>query len=89
MQNQLALDKYEQEILDAFENGKLHPTFSQANYQSIARNTLERNGQVNHLVKNESHGSKRKSFRKETTYPLYIQKVLHNFIHGFFKKAYP
>jgi hypothetical protein len=39
----MELDDYEKEILEAYENGNLKPSFSQTNYKEIARNTLKKN----------------------------------------------
>jgi|GEM_PF-3265657 Putative addiction module component. len=43
----IELNKYEKEILDAFEKGELKPSLSKTNYQEIARNTLKKNRKIN------------------------------------------
>jgi predicted DNA binding CopG/RHH family protein len=43
----IELDKYEKEILDAFEKGELKPAISKTDYQEIARNTLKKNRKIN------------------------------------------
>jgi len=88
--NQISLDKYEQEILDAFENGKLHPTPSQDDYQVVARNTLEKSRQVSiQLAENDYLAYKRKASREGIPYQILIQSILHKYISGFIKEAYP
>ena len=42
-QKKIVLDEYEKEILEAYENGMLKPSKSQADYQKIARNTMKKN----------------------------------------------
>ena len=41
-QKKIVLDEYEKEILEAYENGMLKPSKSQADYQKIARNTMKK-----------------------------------------------
>ena len=42
----IILDDYEKKILGAYENGKLKPSKSQVDYQTIARNTLKKNRKI-------------------------------------------
>ncbi len=49
-QKKIILDEYEKEILEAYENGRLKPTKSQADYQTIAMNTLKKNRKINILM---------------------------------------
>lgn len=42
-QKMIVLDDYEKEILEAYENGMLRPSKSQADYQEIAHNTMKKN----------------------------------------------
>ncbi|MBW2664041.1 MAG: hypothetical protein JRD93_19200 [Deltaproteobacteria bacterium] len=46
-QKKIVLDEYEKEILEAYENGMLKPSKSQADYQKIARNTMKKNRKIN------------------------------------------
>ena len=41
-QKKIVLDEYEKEILEAYENGMLKPSKSQADYQKIVRNTMKK-----------------------------------------------
>ena len=41
-QKDIKLDKYEEEILEAFENGELKPNNPHTDFQAIARNTLKK-----------------------------------------------
>ena len=43
----IILDEYEKEIIEAYENGRLKPSKSQADYQTIAKNTLKKNRKIN------------------------------------------
>lgn len=42
-QKKVVLDEYEEEILEAYENGMLRPSKSQGDYQKIAHNTMKKN----------------------------------------------
>jgi hypothetical protein len=42
-QNEMILDDYENEILEAYESGKLIPSDFQTDFQTIAKNTMKRN----------------------------------------------
>jgi hypothetical protein len=42
-QKELVLDDYENEILEAYESGKLVPSHSQTDFQAIAENTMRKN----------------------------------------------
>ena len=46
-QKKIDFDEYEKEILDAYEDGKLKPSKPQTDYQTIARNTMKKNGRPN------------------------------------------
>ena len=46
-QKKIVLNEYEEEILEAYENGMLRPSKSQADYQKIARNTMKNNRKIN------------------------------------------
>jgi len=41
-EKKIILEDYEKEILAAYENGRLKPSKSQADYQAIAKNTLKK-----------------------------------------------
>ena len=42
-QKKIILDEYEKEILEAYENGRLKPSKSQTDFQTIDSNTLKKN----------------------------------------------
>ncbi len=46
-QKKIDFDEYEKEILEAYENGKLKPSKPQADYKTIARNTMKKNRKIN------------------------------------------
>lgn len=46
-QKKIVLDEYENEILEAYESGKLKPSKSQTNYQTIAQNTMKKIRKIN------------------------------------------
>ncbi len=41
-QKNIILDEYEEEIIQAFEDGKLKPTKSKIDYQAVAQNTMKK-----------------------------------------------
>ena len=62
-QQLIVLDEYESEILDAFESGKLKPVESQADFQAIARNTMQKNRKPSSLLQNYSFAAANKKHR--------------------------
>jgi predicted DNA binding CopG/RHH family protein len=45
--NTIELDDYEQEILEAYEEGRLKPAPSDTDYQTVAQNTIKKNKKIN------------------------------------------
>ena len=45
--NKINLDDYENEILEAYENGKLKPSTAETDFQTVARNTMVKNRKIN------------------------------------------
>lgn len=43
----IVLDDFENEILEAYEDGKLKPSKSQTEFQAIAQNTMKKNKKIN------------------------------------------
>ncbi len=41
------LNDYENEILQAYENGKLKPSVSKTDFKTIAKNTMKKNRKIN------------------------------------------
>ena len=87
-QNTIILDDYEQEILDAFEKGKLKPAESGTDFQTIARNTMKKNRKINiRISENDLSALHRRAAREGIPYQTLIGSVLHKFASGFLKEA--
>jgi len=87
-QKEITLDEYEKEILDAYENGKLKPTQSKTDYQTIARNTMKKNRKINiRISENDLSALQRRAAREGIPYQTLIGSVLHKFASGFLKEA--
>lgn len=86
MQKTIILDEYEKEILDAYENGKLKPSKSRSDYQSIARDTMRKNRKINiRISDNDLSALKRRAAREGIPYQTLVGSVLHKFASGFLK----
>jgi predicted DNA binding CopG/RHH family protein len=82
------LDKYEEEILEAYENGMLKPSKSQVDYQKIARNTMKKNRKINiRISENDLSALQRRAAREGIPYQTLIGSVLHKYASGFLKEA--
>jgi predicted DNA binding CopG/RHH family protein len=87
-QKTIELDEYEQEILDAFENGKLKPVESKTDFQAIARNTMRKNRKINiRISENDLLALQRRAAREGIPYQTLIGSVLHKFASGFMKET--
>jgi predicted DNA binding CopG/RHH family protein len=87
-QKKIILDGYEKEILEAYENGRLKPSKSQADYQTIAMNTLKKNRKINiRISENDLTALQRKAAREGIPYQTLIGSVLHKYASGFLKDA--
>jgi predicted DNA binding CopG/RHH family protein len=87
-QKKLDLDEYEKEILDAYENGKLRLSKPQADYQTVARNTMRKNRKINiRISENDLSALQRKAAREGIPYQTLIGSVLHKYASGFLKEA--
>ena len=85
-QKKIILDEYEKEILDAYENGKLKPSKSRSDYQSIARDTMRKNRNINiRISDNDLSALKRRAAREGIPYQTLVGSVLHKFASGFLK----
>ncbi len=88
MQKKIILDEYEKEILEAYENGKLKPSKSRSDYQSIARDTMRKNRKINiRISDNDLSALQRRAAREGIPYQTLIGSVLHKFASGFLKEA--
>ena len=87
-QKKIILDEYEQEILALYENGRLRPTKSQTDYQTIARNTLKKNRKINiRISENDLSALQRRAAREGIPYQTLIGSVLHKYASGFLKET--
>jgi len=65
----IKLDDYESEILEAYENGKLKPSKSKTDFQTIAKNTLRKNRKINiRISENDLSALQRKAAREGIPY---------------------
>ena len=87
-QKKMILDEYEQEIIEAYENGRLKPSKSQADFRTIAKNTLKKNRKINiRISENDLSALQRKAAREGIPYQTLIGSVLHKYASGFLKEA--
>ena len=87
-QKKIDLDEYEKEILEAYENGKLNPSESLTDYQTIARNTMKKNRKINiRISENDLSALQRRAAREGIPYQTLIGSVLHKFASGFLQEA--
>ena len=82
------LDAYEQEILVAYESGNLKKVSTQADYQSMARETLANTCNINiHLQENDLAALQRKALREGIPCQTLIASILHKYASGFLREA--
>ena len=82
-QKTIVLDDYENEILDAYESGKLKPLGPQDDYQAMARNTMKKNRKINiRISENDLSALRRKAAREGIPYQTLVRSVLHRFASG-------
>lgn len=87
-QKQIILDEYEKGILSAYENGKLKPSKSRTDFQTIARNTMRKNRKINiRISDNDLSALQRRAAREGIPYQTLVGSVLHKFASGFLKEA--
>lgn len=87
-QNKILLDDYENEILEAYESGKLKPSDTKTDFQAIARNTMIKNKKINIRISgNDLSALQRRAAREGIPYQTLIGSVLHKYVSGFLKEA--
>jgi predicted DNA binding CopG/RHH family protein len=87
-QKKIILDDFEKEILVAYENGKLKPSKSRTDYQTIARNTMKKNRKINiRISENDLSAIQRRAAREGIPYQTLIGSILHKYASGFLKEA--
>ena len=85
-EDQIVLDDYENEILEAYESGKLKPSTAKTDFQAIARNTMLKNRKINiRISENDLSALQRKAAREGIPYQTLIGSVLHKYASGFLK----
>lgn len=85
-QNSLPLNDYENEILQAFEDGTLKQVDSERDFQQIAANTMRKNRKINiRISENDLSALQRKAAREGIPYQTLIGSVLHKFAGGLLK----
>ena len=84
----IVLDDYENEILEAYENGSLKPSKSEVDYKVIARNTMKKNRKINiRLSENDLSALQRRAAREGIPYQTLIGSILHKYASGLLKEA--
>jgi len=87
-QKKIVLDDYEKEILEAYENGRLKPSKTVTDYQSIAQNTIKKNKKINiRISENDLSALQRRAAREGIPYQTLIGSVLHKFVSGLLKET--
>ncbi|MDH5720714.1 MAG: CopG family antitoxin [Spirochaetia bacterium] len=82
----MKLDDYENEILEAYENGNLKPSDSKTNYQKIAYNTMKKNKKINiRISENDLSAIQRRAAREGIPYQTLIGSILHKYASGLLK----
>ena len=87
-QNKIILDDYENEILEAYENGKLMPSRSKTDFQEIAKNTMKKNRKINiRISENDLAALQRRAAREGIPYQTLIGSILHKYASGYIKET--
>ena len=83
-QHLMNLNDYENEILEAYENGELKPSEIKTDFRAIARNTMRKNRKINiRISENDLAALQRKAAREGIPYQTLIGSVLHKYASGF------
>ncbi len=84
----MQLDEYENEILEAYEDGKLKPSPSEIDFQAVARNTRKKSRKINiRISENDLSALQRKAAREGIPYQTLIGSVLHKYASGLLKES--
>ncbi len=87
-QKKIILDDYENEILEAYESGKLMPSHSQTDFQTIAKNTMKKNRKINiRISENDLSALQRRAAREGIPYQTLIGSILHKYASGYIKET--
>ncbi|MBN1998900.1 hypothetical protein JW935_15175 [candidate division KSB1 bacterium] len=84
----IILDDFENEILEAYENGKLMPSNSKTDFQTIAKNTMKKNRKINiRISENDLSALQRRAAREGIPYQTLIGNILHKYVNGYMKET--
>jgi predicted DNA binding CopG/RHH family protein len=84
----IKLDPYEEEILQAYENGLLKRSSVQTDFKAAAKNTIKKNRKINiRISENDLNALQRKAAREGIPYQTLIGSVLHKYVCGYFKES--
>jgi predicted DNA binding CopG/RHH family protein len=87
-QKKIILDEYENEILEAYESGKLMPSPSKTDFQTIAKNTMKKNRKINiRISENDLSALQRRAAREGIPYQTLIGSILHKYASGYIKET--
>lgn len=82
------LDNYENEILEAYEQGKLRPSPSDTDFKAVARNTMKKDRKINiRISENDLSALQRKAAREGIPYQTLIGSILHKYASGLLKES--
>ena len=85
-QKKIVLDDYENEILEAYEDGSLKPSEAEVDFQAVAKNTIKKNKKINiRISDNDLSALQRRAAREGIPYQTLIGSVLHKFASGLLK----
>ena len=84
------LDKYEQEIIDAYEKGNFksipNAKNEMAQYREYAKNTLQKNKRINiRISERDLIHIQREAVAEGLPYQTLISSILHKFVNGTLK----
>ena len=86
--NKIKLDPYEEEILQAYENGLLKPSSLQIDFKTAAKNTIKKNRKINiRISENDLNALQRRAAREGIPYQTLIGSVLHKYVCGYLKES--
>ena len=86
--NKIKLDPYEEEILQAYENGLLKPSSLQIDFKTAAKTTIKKNRKINiRISENDLNALQRRAAREGIPYQTLIGSVLHKYVCGYLKES--
>jgi predicted DNA binding CopG/RHH family protein len=74
--------------LEAYENGRLKPSKSRADFSTIAKDTIKKNRKIDlRISENDFSAIQRKAAREGIPYQTLLGSVRHKYASGFLKEA--